>query len=102
MSAGAEYHSNMLRLAIATLLSVNRMVFMAVFSFPLIPISFLFFLCTLPVNRSYKQEMLHQKDVLLRHFSQCHCLLWKKRPPLCLRHFTKKGRKCQNDLFVTY
>lgn len=69
----------MLRLAIATLLSVNRIVFMAVFSFPLIPISFLFFLCTLPVNRSNKQEMLHQKEVLLRHYSQYHCLLWKKK-----------------------
>lgn len=102
MSAGAEYHSNMLRLAIATLLSVNRMVFMAVFSFPLIPISFVFFLCTLPVNRSYKQEMLHQKDVLLRHFSQYHCLLQKEKPWLCLGHFTKKGRKGQNNLIVIY
>lgn len=54
------------------------MVFMAVFSFPLIPISFLFFLCTLPVNTSYKQDMLHQKGVLLRYYSQYHCLLWEK------------------------
>lgn len=102
MSAVADYHSNMLRLAIATLLSVNRMVFTAVFSFPLIPISFLFFLCTLPLNRSYKQEMLHQKEVLLSHYSQHHCLLWEKKPPLGLRHFTKKGRKWQNNLVATY
>lgn len=54
------------------------MVFMAVFSFPLIPISFLFFFCTLPVNTSYKQDMQNQKDVLLRYYSQYHCLLWKK------------------------
>lgn len=55
-----------------TLLSLNRMVFIAVSSLP--PKDKLFFSSVLFQQTKYKREILHQKEVLLRHYWKYHCL----------------------------